>query len=232
MKKNQSLLPHYISCWIAIRLWASFHVLVWALLVCQLSFWGVHNKLLPITISVTYWFYFSLGGESFDTLEGAYWTRTMLSAQEQRQNRDSCPHALYTHPRSNGIEKAENLRGEAVRTPQVCLSGAVCLECWTAGLNLIFPVCKMTLMNTHRSTVLKGKTRKCSWSWLEPWQWLSGLLVNQHGFITLLLHAKDVLHIASYYLHKNPKRRVSFPFYGQGNGGWAVKLIICSKLLC
>ena len=53
-----NLPSHYISCFVTVYPWASFHVLVWALLVCKLSFWGLNNKLLLITTLVIYWFYF------------------------------------------------------------------------------------------------------------------------------------------------------------------------------
>ena len=35
----------------------SLYVLLWVCLVCKLSFWHVHNKLLLITTSMIHWFY-------------------------------------------------------------------------------------------------------------------------------------------------------------------------------
>ena len=67
-KEQIVLFSHYISCFIIIYRWASFHVLVWVLLVCRLFFWCVYNKLLLITTSVIHWFYF-----------GCFWTLTTSS---------------------------------------------------------------------------------------------------------------------------------------------------------
>lgn len=53
---EQLLLSHYVSYFITIPSWASFHIFGWVLLVCKLSFWCLHNKFLLITISVIHWF--------------------------------------------------------------------------------------------------------------------------------------------------------------------------------
>lgn len=58
MRNKQSLISHLnISCFIKIYHWNSSHVLVWALLVCELSFWYMHNNFLLITTSVIHWFH-------------------------------------------------------------------------------------------------------------------------------------------------------------------------------
>ena len=53
---KQSLLSHYTSCFIKVYPWASFHILIWVLLISKLSFWCEHNKLLMITTSVIHCF--------------------------------------------------------------------------------------------------------------------------------------------------------------------------------
>lgn len=76
-KCKQSLCSHYTSCFIKIYSWASFHILIWVLLICKLSFWCEHNKLLMITTSVIHWFYFAYVW-NFDSF--------LLYLNEPRQN--------------------------------------------------------------------------------------------------------------------------------------------------
>lgn len=82
MKNKHSLLSHYISYFITIHSWASFHIRVWVLPVYKLSFWYMDNKFLLITTSVIHWFYLNLW--CFESLV-FYGTRNGLQRRPPRK---------------------------------------------------------------------------------------------------------------------------------------------------
>lgn len=124
---------HCLSKGILLCPWFSRYVLVWVLLVCKLSSWCVHNKLLLTNASGIHWFY-----------RGYFWTFHIHSIVPEVGSQEDKPH------NSEVSEKSRSCY------PQSPLYSELSLRPWTMGVKFqlhlscaLFTFCILQLFYAH-----------------------------------------------------------------------------------